>query len=291
MANGKPWSREELEFLKKNYKKWGIVYCAKKLKRAENATRWKANQLSLRVRTAHWSNQELETLKAVWPHASYREMVHALKGRTFISIRKKATALKLGPRLATLLGVRDAADKVGVGRRQLLKIMDLEGVKPVALNWGTTTVQSDPNATGSFRLQSSKTSGRVLKFYEHQVLAAAKTYFARETVEEASKRLGKACSTLNRICKHYQLPKLYRKYRLKATEWDEIFDLWTQYVKSRHAAAAASNGRNYALKQKQLSALAAASIVPSATTQDIGNVPSINLRCLVTTPAASISGS
>ena len=291
MANGKLWSKDELEFLKKNYKRWGIDYCAKKLQRSAGTVRWRANQLSLRVRTAHWSPKELEVLKAAWPHASYRELMHALPGRTLISLRKKATSLKLGPRLATLLSVPEAAAKVGVGRRQLLKIMELEGVKPVALNWGKTTVQADPNATGSFRLQSSKTSGRVLRFYEHQVLAGAKSYFARETVEEACKRLGKTKCTLNRMCKHYQMPKLYRKYRLKATEWDEIFKLWTQYVAARHAAAAARNGRSSALKKAQLSALAAASTVPASTTPDIGNAPFINSRCTATTFTVSISGS
>jgi len=291
VANGKLWSKEELEFLKKNYKRWGIEYCAKKLQRSAGTVRWRSNQMGLHVRTAHWSPKELDVLKAAWPHASYREMVHALPGRTFISIRKKAGSLKLGPRLATLLSVPEAANKVGVGRRQLLKIMELEEVKPVALNWGTTTVQADPNAKGNFRLQSSKTVGRVLKFYEHQVIAGAKSYFARETVEDACKRLGKTKCTLNRICRHYKLPKLYRKYRLKAKEWDEIFELWTQYTKARHAAAAAKNGASSSRKKAQLSALAAASTVPMSIVPDTGNVPSISLRCLVTTPTACISES
>lgn len=291
MANGRSWSKEELEFLKKNYKRWGIAYCARKLKRTEGTTRWRANQLGLHVRTPQWSEQEVEILKAVWQHASYREMLHALKGRSYIALRKKATELKLGPRLQTMLSVREAADKVGVCRRQVLTILEFEGVKPVALNWGTTTVLPNDSAVGQFRLQSAVTKGRVLKFYEHQVLAAAKSYYSRETVEDAAARFGVYPDTLNRAARHFNIPKVSRKYRLKAKEWDDVFAQWKEYTRQRHALAAAKNGRKYKKRPEYLSALAATSTVPNSTTPDTGNALSINSLCPATTHTASISGS
>lgn len=291
MANGRPWSKEDLDFLEKNYKRWGIAYCAKKLNRTEGTTRWRANQLGVHVRTPQWSEQEVETLKVVWPHASYREMLHALKGRSYIALRKKATELKLGPRLKTMLSVREAASKVGVCRRQLLAILEFEGVKPVALNWGTTTILPNTSVEGQFRLQATVTKGRVLKFYEHQVLAAAKSYYSRETVEDAAARFGVYPDTLNRVARHFKIPKVSRKYRLKAKEWDDVFAQWKEYTRKRHAIAAAENGRKYKKRPVYLSALAATSTVPSSTISDSGSAPFFNLRCQATTPTAAISGS
>ena len=283
-----PWSPSQIEFLKKNYLKHGQAYCAAYLHKSENAIRCKAKSLRIVRPETAWTDKEVEILRACWPHASYRELRHALKPRTQIAIVRKAHKLKLGNRLSDLLSANAAAKLLGVCIPEFLRITELGNVPYVLRNAGS----APPAAKQPYKHR---------RYDKTQVIKAGKDYYRRETAVQAAERKNWRYETLRNAAGKLGAYKILDEYKMYPEDWDQLCQRWEERKRQNRANAAKRNLEKYRgklkaeaarlLQEAGYSVSAATSIVPTLNIPDTGNVPSTNSFTPATTPTASISGS
>jgi hypothetical protein len=100
------WTEEEVEILKKHYSEMGPYEIAKLLGRSISAIKHKASRLGLKwlnrkVKTwtyRPWSKEEVEILKRMYEYAPIDEILKALPGRAWSSIKHEANELGLSRR-------------------------------------------------------------------------------------------------------------------------------------------------------------------------------------------------
>lgn len=97
MNNNKEWSKEEIEILKKNYKKYSNSELSKIFlpNRSVDSISNKAKTLNLSKEDKSWSYEEITILKENYATCSMDELKELLKGRTEKTIRTTASKLNL----------------------------------------------------------------------------------------------------------------------------------------------------------------------------------------------------
>lgn len=89
------WSKEDKEFLKKNYPEGDREYLEKTLKRNWGAITRKAQYMNVERTSRFWSEEEKENLKELYPFASREEILEKLKNRTWAAIFCQAMQMEL----------------------------------------------------------------------------------------------------------------------------------------------------------------------------------------------------
>lgn len=84
----KHWSKEDIDFLKENYKNQTIKELAEKLNRSEYAIRWKASYLQLTLPQIEYTKEEDEFIIANHKVITIQEIAEQL-GRTKASVNKR----------------------------------------------------------------------------------------------------------------------------------------------------------------------------------------------------------
>lgn len=92
----KRWTKDELEFLNKNYNNKDIDFLCKNLNRTKSSVYKKAMRLGLTEKTENWSEEDIDILTKYWGKRSKKKITEML-GRSVLSINKKARELGLGP--------------------------------------------------------------------------------------------------------------------------------------------------------------------------------------------------
>ncbi len=95
MTTKKRWTKEEIEFLKENYPKYGNRHCAKKLNRTISSINLKSFELKLKkIRGNIWTKKEDSILKKEYPKQDIKKL-SILLNRSIKAIYLRAHFLKL----------------------------------------------------------------------------------------------------------------------------------------------------------------------------------------------------
>lgn len=220
-----PWSPSQIEFLKRNYAAHGQAYCASYLHKSENAIRCKARKLLIQNQDEFWTEQEVETLRACWQHASFREMQAALRGRNARAIKRKALKLKLGRRLAGMISPAEGCRLLGVCRPEFDRIVALGKVHALR-----------------------NRSERIMRYDKAQTIAAGKDYFRRETAKQAADRLKWNYERLRTAAARLGATRMADEYRMYPEEWNALCQKWETHVREYHVVAAKRLRESYHVK-------------------------------------------
>lgn len=259
-----PWSPSQIDFMRKNYAKYGQAYCAAHLHKSENAIRCKARKMKIRSQEDDsWTEKEVETLKACWMHTSFREMLEALKPRTPLALKRKAAKLKLGARLQGMINGDQGCRLLGVCRPEFNRIVALGNVHTLR-----------------------DRSARIMRYDRDQVIQAGKDYFRRETAKQAAARIGWNYEKLRTAAARFGATRVADEYKMYPEEWDALSKKWEEHVRRCRASAAKRVLANFHAKTAEQArkileeagyyVSPAPCIAPALSIQDTGNALSTN---------------
>ena len=121
----RPWTADEVAFLRKHYLRRRSAWCAKRLGRTVSSTVQAARKNGLSTK---WSRDELVTLRAEWGAISERRMCEKLRGRTWDAIAMKAYEIGLRDPNQGLISIKQAEERTGIERVRLRTILADAGV-------------------------------------------------------------------------------------------------------------------------------------------------------------------
>ena len=97
MTERVPWTTGEQKFLRGNYNKMGIDYCAGKLGRSRDAVIRMASRIGIN-RNPHYTEEDVELLRAAWMTDESTESIAKRLGRSVGSIYMQRARLGLPQR-------------------------------------------------------------------------------------------------------------------------------------------------------------------------------------------------
>lgn len=124
-ADAKPWTDEDVAFLRKHYLRRRSTWCAKKLGRTAGSVVQAARKHGMSTK---WSRAELVTLRAEWGEVSERCLRGKLPGRTWGAIAMKAYSIGLRDPNQGAISIKQAEERTGLDRVRLRRILADAGV-------------------------------------------------------------------------------------------------------------------------------------------------------------------
>ncbi len=123
---GRParWTEAQDERVRKLYRlRGGPARLARELNRSRGAITSRANRIGVHRKGPRWSRQEEKILRAEWGEVGARTLCEKLPGRSVAAITLKAAALGLPPQIAGRDSVPGCAERLGVHRRTVLRLV------------------------------------------------------------------------------------------------------------------------------------------------------------------------
>ncbi len=121
----RPWSAEDVAFLRKHYLRRRSAWCAKRLGRSMSSVVQAARKHGL---TTKWTREELVTLRAEWGCLGEKRLCQKLRGRTWSAIAMKAYEIGLRDPNQGTISIKQAEERTGIGRDRLRQILADAGV-------------------------------------------------------------------------------------------------------------------------------------------------------------------
>ncbi len=121
----RPWSADDVAFLRKHYLRRRSAWCAKRLGRSMSSVVQAARVHGV---TTRWTREELVTLRAEWGCLGEKRLCQKLRGRTWSAIAMKAYEIGLRDPNQGLISIKQAEERTGLGRDRLLQILADAGV-------------------------------------------------------------------------------------------------------------------------------------------------------------------
>ena len=122
----RPWTAEEVAFLRKNYRRRGAKWCAKRIGRTWRGV---AAACARHGITEKWSRAELVTLRAEWGTTNERTLRQKFPGRTWNAVSMKAQRIGLPNPNQGVMTIKELVAHTGVDRDRLLSILRGAGVE------------------------------------------------------------------------------------------------------------------------------------------------------------------
>ena len=139
-APKRPWTDEDVAFLRKHYRRRGATWCAAQLGRTVDTTESAAHRRGI---TVLWTRRELTILRNEWGELGERSLRRKLPGRTMSAISMKARELGLVNPNQGKASMKEAERASGINRRRLARIFAEYGVR---LTYRVRTFTRDPSA-------------------------------------------------------------------------------------------------------------------------------------------------
>lgn len=136
----RPWTAEEVAFLRKHYLRRRSAWCAKRLGRSVSSVVQGARKHGL---TTKWTSEELITLRAEWGAIGERSLCRKIPGRTWSAIAMKAFEIGLRDPNQGSISIKQAEERTGIRRERLRQILADAGV---AVRRRIRTRITNPNA-------------------------------------------------------------------------------------------------------------------------------------------------
>lgn len=131
MAGGLAWTEAQDERVRKLYRlRGGPARLAREMGRTIGAITSRANRIGVHRKGPRWSRQEEKVLRAEWGEVGARTLCEKLPGRSAAAIAQKAAALGLPPQIAGRDSVPGCAERLGVHRRTVLRLVADAGGTP-----------------------------------------------------------------------------------------------------------------------------------------------------------------
>ena len=169
---GAPWTAEEDDFIRANYRSLGAPRTAEALGRSYAATCVRACGLKAQ-KTTHWSIAEDRRLTLLWGHFPIKEIAEKLgRGEYACAVRGAKIGLERGPQRG-MQRLTQQAVRTGFARETLRRILE----------WAEVEAESVPSCTG-YGIEPRKA------FCDVEVDEAVSRWMAMEVVAEGARARG-----------------------------------------------------------------------------------------------------
>jgi len=126
---GRLWTDAEEDLLRKHYLKRGPAWCAEQLHRTEASVCKRAEKFKLYRHSRRWTPEEDAILRREWGEVGERRLRAILPGRRSPAIARRAETIGLEDADQGLETVTAAMKRVGMNRRQFLRVITEAGVR------------------------------------------------------------------------------------------------------------------------------------------------------------------
>jgi len=126
---GRLWTDVEDELLRKHYLERGPAWCAEQLHRTEASVCKRAEKFKLYRHSRRWTPEEDAILRREWGEVGERRLRAILPGRRSPAIARRAEVIGLEDAAQGLETVTAAMKRVGMNRRQFLRVITEAGVR------------------------------------------------------------------------------------------------------------------------------------------------------------------